>query len=374
MLHTDIPTRDDISALATAREPMSVSIYLPTSPRRADAESARMALKHLLFEAVSQLEASGADKRSVGRLQESVDDLIQHEAFWEHLSTSLAVFVTPDSLRTFRLPNRLGPLLEVSDRFAIKPLMRTITFPQAAFVLALAQDSVRLIEVTPDPEAHEVEVPDLPDRVERVGGMGAASGITAFGYTVHGREGEKLRIGQFARSIDRALRPVLTGRDLPLILASTEPLESIYRAVNSYPHLTTAGIAGNPELLSADDLAGAARGILDGLYREELVALKDRIARQGAHGRAVTDLSDVARSVTYGAADSLVVDLDQTIPGRINEEDGSIQFGDADDAETYDVLDEIVRRAILTGAKVYAVHAADVPGGGPVAASVRFPV
>src|SRR5690348_6094710 len=38
----------------------------------------------------------------------------------------------------------------------------TVTFPQVAFVLALAQGSVRLIEVSADVEPTEVALPDMP--------------------------------------------------------------------------------------------------------------------------------------------------------------------------------------------------------------------
>lgn len=374
MLHTDIPTRDDIVRLATARDRISVSVYLPTSPNPNDTEASRMSLKHRLFEAVTQLEAAGEDKRRIALLAESIQDLIDHAHFWDHLSYSLAVFATPESTVTFRLPNRLEPFLEVSDRFAIKPLMRAVTFPQAAFVLALAQNSVRLIEVTPESEGHDVEVPDLPKNAEAFGTGGAQAGLSTFGYTVHGLEGEKVRIGQFARAIDRALRPVLTGRDLPLILASTEPLDGVYRAVNTYAHIAADSIQGNPEKRSNAELAAASRGILDAFYEAELVALTERMASQAAHGRAVTDLSDVARSVTYGAVDTLVVDIDAVVPGLVDENNGAILFSESENAVNYDVLDEIVRRAILTRATVYAVRADEVPGGGPVAASVRFPV
>jgi len=374
VLHTDIPTRDDIVRLATARDRISVSVYLPTSPNPNDTEASRMSLKHRLFEAVTQLEAAGEDKRRIALLAESIQDLIDHAHFWDHLSYSLAVFATPESTVTFRLPNRLEPFLEVSDRFAIKPLMRAVTFPQAAFVLALAQNSVRLIEVTPESEGHDVEVPDLPKNAEAFGTGGAQAGLSTFGYTVHGLEGEKVRIGQFARAIDRALRPVLAGRDLPLILASTEPLDGVYRAVNTYAHIAADSIQGNPEKRSNAELAAASRGILDAFYEAELVALTERMASQAAHGRAVPDLSDVARSVTYGAVDTLVVDIDAVVPGLVDEKSGAILFSESENAVNYDVLDEIVRRAILTRATVYAVRADEVPGGGPVAASVRFPV
>ena len=46
ILHTDVPTRAQLDQLLVAREPWSVSVYLPTSPTsRGDAE--RIALKNL---------------------------------------------------------------------------------------------------------------------------------------------------------------------------------------------------------------------------------------------------------------------------------------------------------------------------------------
>ena len=43
---------------------------------------------------------------------------------------SLAVLATPDSVRTFRLATAITDMVEVSDRFHLKPLLRAIAFPQ----------------------------------------------------------------------------------------------------------------------------------------------------------------------------------------------------------------------------------------------------
>jgi len=53
---------------------------------------------------------------------------------------------------------------------------------------------------------------------------------------------------------------VLTGLELPLILAATEPLESIYRSLNSYPHLVLAGCGS-----SGDTAKSTSSGVLVGL-------------------------------------------------------------------------------------------------------------
>ena len=378
MLHTDIPTRDDVDTLAAVRQHPCVSVYLSTTPLPQDAEKSRIELKNQLTDAVGQLRDAGTEKAVIERLQEIVEDLIEDSDFWRLLSYSLAIFATPDSVRTFRLPNRLTADLEVSDRFYLKPLLRAVTFPQAAFVLALAQNSVRLLEITAEGPVYRVNVPGLPTDVASAVNLPSISGRTQdkhnMGGRIQGAEGQKVRMRQYARAIDRAVRPVLTGLDLPLILAAAEPLTGIYRSVNNYPNLTDAVLAGNPEETLDEELAAGARGILDDLYAQELTVLKDRMARRAAHGRAVTDLSDVARSVTYGAVETLFVDIDQSVPGLVDEETGAVTLSDTDDAVTYGVVDEILRRALLSGAEIFAVRADDIPGGGVVAAGVRFTV
>jgi len=378
VLHTDIPTRDDVDALAAVREHPCVSIYLSTTPLPKDADMARVELKNQVSQAVQQLRAAGTDRHLIEQQEEILVDLIEDVDFWRLLSYSLAIFATPTSVRTFRLPNRLSTALEVSDRFYLKPLLRAVTFPQAAFVLALAQNSVRLLEISAESPVYAVSVPGLPSDVADAVGLPSINGRTQdshiMGGRIQGGEGQKVRMRQYARAIDRALRPVLSGLDLPLILAAAEPLAGIYRSVNSYPNLTDAIIGGNAEETPDEDLGRAARGILDELYAAELDELVDRMARRAAHGRAVTDLSDVARAATYGAVETLFVDIDQSVPGLVDEETGAVTLSDSEDAVSYGVVDEILRRALLSGAEIFAVRADDMPGGGAVAAGVRFVV
>jgi hypothetical protein len=348
-LHTDIPTRSEVQRLLVTREPHCVSAYLPTSPITQDAQADRIELKNLVAEARDQMEATGDDRRAVSGVRESLYALVDDDDFWREQARSLAVFASPGGLRTFRLPNRLQPIVEVADRFYVKPLLRAITFPQAAFVLALAAGSVRLVEVSRDGPPFAVNVPDLPAE--------AAS--------------ETIRLRQHARKVDQALRAVLTGLELPLILAATEPLASIYRSLNSYPHLVDARIPGNPEAASDEDLAAAARTILDDVYAEELTALRDLFEVRFSDGRASTDVATVARMATQGAVDTLLVDIDHKLPGHVDEDSGAVAFTE-DAAASYGVVDEIARRVVLAGGRVLAVRASDVPGGSPLAAILRY--
>lgn len=369
ILPTDIPTRAQVDDLLGARQPWSVSIYLPTNPSsRGEAE--RIELKNLAGEAVRQLEQAGAARNDVAAIEEEVADLIDDDEFWRYQARSLALFLTPTRSTTYRLPHNLTSMVEVSDRFHLKPLLRAQTFPHTAFVLALSQGNVRLLEIAPELEPAKVAVPDLPRDVASAVGKSSIRD-RAPSRKIQGSEGQKTRIRQYARQIDQALRPLLSGLDVPLIIAATEPMDSIYRSVNTYPHLLARSIPGNPDSSSDADLATGARRVLDDLYATELRTIQETYAQRLAQRRASADIADIGRAATYGLVDTVLVDIDQSVPGYIDE-NGAVTFDDADDAVNYGVVDEITRRVWLNGGRVLAVRPDDIPGKGSVAAILRY--
>lgn len=129
----------------------------------------------------------------------------------------------------------------MSDRFHLRPLLRTLTFSHVAFVLALAQ----------------------------------------------GSEGQKVRMRQYARQIDQALRPLLNGLDVPLILAAANPIDSMFRSLNTYPLLLEQEISGNPEGLADAELAASARTVLDDFYATQLREVHELYEQRCAEGRTL---------------------------------------------------------------------------------------
>ena len=70
----------------------------------------------------------------------------------------------------------------------------------------------------------------------------------------------------------------------------------------------------------------------------------------------------------------ILVDIDEAVPGFIDEESGAVTFDAEDDAANYGVLDEVARRVFLSSGRVLAVRREDVPGGSPAAAILRYAV
>lgn len=373
MEYKDIPTKADIERIAAFRGPGSVSIYLPTGTTPQEADRARIELKNHLSHAVRALEALGLPRERVLSVQAEGESILENRDFWRYQSRSLAIFLDGGVAETFRLPNRLTSACEVADRFYIKPLLRAVTFPQSAFILALAQNSVRVIRVDPEASPELVAVEGMPRDVASVVGKTSISGRAAEGR-IQGSEGQKVRMLEYVQAIERALHPLLANSTDPLILAAAEPLAGIFRGATEYPGLVEETMAGNPEEKTEADLAAGARIVLDKLYEARIAKLKDDFESRIAARTASADLSDIARAATFGAVETLVFDIDHRVPGSIDDESGAISYAEADDAGYYGVVDEIIRRSLASKATVYAVRADDVPGGGAVAAAVRFPV
>jgi hypothetical protein len=355
-LHTDIPTRKEIERLLGAPSAHRVSIYLPTHRVTQETTKDRLVLRGLAEQAIERLRDAGADKQDIADIEQHLLYLVdEDDEFWVDQADSLAIFASPNRFETHRLPNYLTASVQVSDRFHITPLLRSVTFPHAAWILAISQGSARLLEIGPSGPPQEAHVPGMPK-----------DAWESSGNKVH-----RAREAAFARKVDTALRAVLGGSGLPLILAAAQPMAALFRSVSTYPHLVAEREHGSPDTTSDADLAAAARAILDDVYADELTALAEQFDERRSQGRIAVDLSDIARLATLGAVDTVLVDIDRTVPGSIDEA-GAVTFAEDEAGDSPGVVDEIVRRVLIAGGRVLAVRADDIPDGGPAAAILRY--
>jgi hypothetical protein len=282
----------------------------------------------------------------------------------------LGVLSTPGLKRMFRLPNPPKPLAEVADRFHLTPLIRAMTSPHDIFVLALAEESVRLIHAFANFPPVRLQIPDLPRNAEDATRRPSFH-VRAPRRRLQNLEGEKVLLQKYVRKVEQAVHGVFAGLNTPLVLAAEEPLASMFRSLNTYPRLADEIIEGNPDQVTDAELEDAAIPILDRLYSREVkaaIALYDQLKPR----RATTDVSYAAQAATAGAVEQLLVDLDAVVPGLVSDLDGSVIYSASDDAETYSVVDEVARRALYTGARVLGARREELPDRAPLTAILRY--
>jgi Bacterial archaeo-eukaryotic release factor family 11 len=391
MLHIDIPTLAEFKALAQIKGETCVSLYLPTSPVVDNIRANRIAFRDLAREALAQLREAGADKRKIAVFEERFDHLagLEHDVqdedkirklqrakpdpfdtFWHYQANGLAVLSTSGLMRMFRLPDAPKPLAEVADRLHLTPLIRAMTSPHDIFVLALAEESVRLIHAFANFPPVRLQIPDLPRNAEEATRRPSFH-VRAPRRKLQNLEGEKVLLQKYVRKVEQAVHGVFAGLNTPLVLAAEEPLASMFRSLNTYPRLADEIIEGNPDQVTDAELEDAAIPILDRLYSREVkaaIALYDQLKPR----RATTDVSYAAHAATAGAVEQLLVDLDAVVPGLVSDLDGSVIYSASDDAETYSVVDEVARRALYTGARVLGARREELPDRAPLTAILRY--
>jgi hypothetical protein len=367
MWHVDVPTRDELGLFAELIEPGLVTLLLPTTPVTAQAQGDRIALKNLGAEAVARLTELGVRSASeVIEIAEEIADLVDDDEFWAHQSHGLAVIIVADHVWTLRLPVPVGPSVHVGDRVPLMPLLAAASQPRECLVLALAEGSVRLIDVPVDLPPTAVRVPDLPTSAADEAGKASIGDRSHSGRLV-GSEGKRTHIRAYARAVDAALRPVVTGSGLPLVLAAAEPIRSIYRAANSYPGLITEAIETNPDRSGDDDLAAAAREVLARDHTAQVAAYGELVERRRSQSRVASDLAELARAAVRGAVDTLLVADGHSVAGSIDAGTGALTLDTQGDA-----IDDLCRLVLQTAGTVVVVEADSVPDGGPVVAVLRF--
>src|ERR1700674_3302764 len=391
MLHIDIPTLAEFKALAQIKGETCVSLYLPTSPLVDNIHANRIACRDLAREALAQLREAGVDKRKIAVFEERFDHLagLEHDVqdedkirklqrakpdpfdtFWHYQAHGLAVLSTPGLMRMFRLPDAPKPLAEVADRLHLTPLIRAMTSPHDIFVLALAEESVRLIHAFANFPPVRLQIPDLPRNAEEATRRPSFH-VRAPRRRLQNLEGEKVLLQKYVRKVEQAVHGALAGLNTPLVLASEEPMATMFRSLNTYPRLADEMIEGNPDQVTDRELEDAAIPILDRLYSRELKAVIARYDELKPR-RATTDVSYAAHAATAGAIDQLLVDMDAVIPGLVSDIDGSVPYSTSDDTETYSVVAEVAIRALCPGAGFRGARREDLPGGAPLIAILRY--
>lgn len=368
MFHVDIPTTRDIASLFGLRAEACVSIYLKTTPITHEIEACKIEFSNLIRQAIHQLEAQGLDKHHVKQIQELFEEVQQDDVLWRNQAHTLAVFATPDSIRTFRLANLINSRIEVSDRFNIKPLLRSTTFDQSAYVIAVSENSMRLVEIFADLPPEEIKDPNFPEHLYSDMTRRSRKDMKS------GDEDLKRDIAKYSRLIDAAIAPLLKHSDIPVIVMAAQPIASIFHNLCTANNLLPQIISCSPDRIPLHDIATAARTVLQGHYQSKIEALHERYTARFQKRRATDKLEEIARAATLGSIETLYIDIDGKASGCIDENTGEIDYHPAEGTIQYNLVGEITRRAFLSGAQVIALRQSDMPAAAEVAATLRFPI
>ena len=379
-------TLDQLRQTFVDRHPgWCVSLYMPAHRAGRETEQNPIRFKNLLRRVEERLQAKGLRSTQVRDLLKEPQRLLQDPGFWRHQSDGLAVFVSEDLFRSFRLPMEFAELTVISDRFHVKPLLPFLTSDSTFHILALSHKQVRLLEGTRH-TVDEIDLENLPASISDTfpDGFperqlqfhtGTASGSGNRPAMFHGHDignDIKERIRQWFRTVDQHVRDFLPNGPSPLVLAGVDALFPLYKEVNTYSHLMEEGIPGNPEGMKPEELHGKAWAIVEPVFAEEREAGSARYRQLAGTGQTTTDVTEAALAAQHGRIDLLFVAVGVQVWGRFDMENDRVFTYETPEPGAEDLLDFTAIQTLVKGGTVYAVQPKEVPDRMPLAAVLRY--
>lgn len=381
----DALTRQDLRNLLETREEPCISIYVPTFRKGPETQQNAIRAKNLLAETVDQLEGLGFDEREAAALLAPAYEILDDTLFWQYQSDGLAMFRTRDRFERYRVPIKVPALAVVADRFHVKPLLQLFTVGGRFYVLALSQKAVRLVECTPY-SANEMDLRSVPQSLAEALHFEDVEKQLQYHTTVSGRRAQpaifhghgvgvddtNANLREYFQDIDQGLKEMLHGERAPLVIASVEYLMPIYKEANTYPHLVDAGVTGNPELLSADELRERAWPLVAPLFSADEREAAARFEFAASRGLASSDLGVVMPAASDGRIETLFVAVDRQVWGHYDEQARTVHVHSEARPGDGDLLDLAAGLTLARDGAVFAESPDQVPGESALAAIFRY--
>lgn len=317
-------------------------------------------------------------------------DLAENTDFWQHTLDGLVVLSNEHSFKVFHLQRPTPDFAVVSDSWHLKPLLRQLQTQDRYQVLCLSRATVALYEGNRDGLDSLVFEQAFPDTIEKAldpdqilefnrpnaYNLGPATDPDPAMGQVHTTRKDETdaEVERFFRVVDKAVTDHVSQHSgLPLLLVCLPEHQGIFRKVSRNTHLVEQGISIDPGALTVQQLSQRAWEIMQPVAAQRVQDVVARFKKDHGTGLASDNLDLILPATLEDRVDTLLVDADQRIAGRVCRETQTIQYQpnfDAPDVE--DVLDDVAEMVVRRGGKVMVVPSQYMPTQTGIAAIYRY--
>lgn len=376
--------RHHLTSLMEQRNPLSVSLYMPTRREHDGAWENRVRYKTLVKRMEDRLNETGSHDRIA--LVERASEPIEDSEFWNHQEEGLALFISPETFVSYRLPLVFDETLMLSDRFHTKPLLEVFSVTGQFYLLALSLHDVRLFRCSRY-AFREIELSEVKESIEEAlwyedpqkqlqyhSGSSGQTGRPDAMY--HGQgvgiDDRKDMVLRFMQHVVSGLENEIEERNTPMVVAAVDYFIPMFRDTAKAFAVVDTGIEGNPEGLKPEELHGKAWEIMEPRFKKAIDDDVDRFRTLLGTGRASNDPEAAALAAFRGRVDTLFVAVDSNRWVTFDESVEEFKSSDEQDPMSFDMLDFAAAQTFLKSGRVYTMQRSEMPEEAEVAAIFRY--
>ena len=375
-------TNEMMPELLSVNEGTCISLYMPTHRNHPDNLADVILYKNLLKELEQSLLQKYTDAEATTLLEPFVA-LGDDREFWNHTLDGLAVLSTNDVFKTISLPVTTEALTVVAESFHTKPLRKYLQSVERYNVLGLSLHDFQLYEGN----RHSLTELTIPSNIPKNITEALGDVITDRDYAVasygdignmfqgHGGKTEEMDLDaeRFFRYVAQTINDNYSSLSgLPLILAALPEHHSLFHKVSNNLLLLPNSIDVNPKSVNADDLVKSAWEIMEPYYNEIIEKACDNFQQAKGNELGSDVISEVAAAAAAGKVETLLIEADRQIAGKITGDAGTIEKGDLDHPEIDDLLDDLGELVTKMGGKVMVIPQDKMPTETGVAGVYRY--
>lgn len=365
-----------------------VSIYLPTHEAGREIRQDPIRLKNQIAEARDRLQAMEVDSSQIQAILKPAEDLLERNDFWQHQSQGLALFLSLDQFRYYRLPLTFETQTIVGEKPYTQPLLPLMVDDGQFYILAASQHNVTLYQATRD-SVQSVDLGDTPQSIEvalryddpeptlqghTTSRAGTPTGEQkAFNGQGGGDDSENTDILRFFHLVNDGVMSAISGQNVPLVFVGVDFLFPMYKSANKYPHLMDDAVGIQPDTLSPEEIRDRALSIVEPYFSKDRKAASENYGSLLDKEQATEDLEGVLNAAFNAQIDTLFIAKGEQKWGSFNVTNRELTLSEQSSDESEDLLNLAATQAMNTDAKVYVVDKEEMPTNSPAAATLRYP-
>lgn len=372
-MDTDALTTSALQELRSARPYPAVSLTMPTHRREPEAAQDAVRLRNLVGRAAERLEADPEVTRQARtavkeQLDRAVTDLDPRRAL-----DGLVILASADEHQVWRLPRTLPERVVVSDTYLTRNLVAAKAQARPYWAVTVSAEHATLWSGTGEAlrEARTGGFPLTARREEF-----DAQREERVGDTPSTFQDEQTR--QFLRSVDEALRAVLTTESRPLYLLGLAPALALLEEVGESARSSAGRVSkGVPADISPTELLKELTPALEGQRLNTAENVEKRLDEALGRRDFAGGLDEVWSAVQDHRARLVAVEEHYQRTVRLTDghltpvPDGATEGASPDEVRE-DIIDELVEAALDSGADVVFLPDDALAEHDRIAAALRY--
>lgn len=361
-----------------------ISLYQPTHRHFPENKKDPIVFKNLLRDIENSL-SQKYEKEFISSILQPLQELEQDTNFWNNTSDGIAVLASKDTSIVYNLQSPVQEFAAVANSFHIKPLIKAFQSIENYHLLGLSRDKFTLYQGNRFGFS-EVALPaDTPRTLEEVLGKQLTDPYLSHGSyggtgsqpMYHGHGDVKQEIDndteKFFRYVDHfVMENFSKPSKLPLILVSLTEHQTEFKHISNNRYLIEAGINNSYDSLKMDELTSKALEIIKPINDKKIQKLVESFKEAETKSFGSSDLAQVAEATFNSRVETLLIEENRIVPGGIDYNTGKLEFGDINDPECGDILDDIAELVLLRKGKVVILPKDKMPNQTGVSAIYRY--